>query len=113
MEAGGKLVGDRRRIHRCGSRVVRQSARPGCRHDRGPARADDRTTWSDELADWAADLHLEAGVSLHMSSKVTDLIGSGRVEAVGLEDGSRIEADTIVVGVSECDRMSSGWKGQV
>lgn len=52
-----------------------------------------------ELADWAADLHLEAGVSLHMSSKVRDLVGSGRVEAVELEDGSRIEADTIVVGV--------------
>ncbi|MCY3571058.1 MAG: FAD-dependent oxidoreductase [Chloroflexi bacterium] len=53
----------------------------------------------DELADWAADLHLAAGVRLYMRSKVTDLIGSGRVEAVGLEDGSRIAADTVVVGI--------------
>ncbi|MXY87178.1 MAG: FAD-dependent oxidoreductase, partial [Chloroflexi bacterium] len=53
----------------------------------------------EELADWAANLHLEAGVSLHMSLKVTDLVGSVRVEAVELEDGSRIAADTIVVGV--------------
>lgn len=53
----------------------------------------------DELADWAADLHLAAGVSLHMGSKVSDLIGSDRVEAVELEDGSRIEADTVVVGI--------------
>ena len=53
----------------------------------------------DELAAWAADLHLAAGVSLHMGSKVTDLIGAGRVEAVELADGSRIEADTVVVGI--------------
>ena len=53
----------------------------------------------DELADWAADLHRAAGVSLHMRSKVSALSGSDRVEAVELEDGSRIEADTVVVGI--------------
>jgi len=53
----------------------------------------------DELADWAADLHRAAGVSLYLNSKVSDLIGSDRVEAVELADGSRIEADTVVVGI--------------
>ncbi|MDE2745389.1 MAG: FAD-dependent oxidoreductase [Chloroflexota bacterium] len=53
----------------------------------------------DELADWAADLHRAAGVSMHMRSKVSALIGSDGVEAVELEDGSRIEADTVVVGI--------------
>lgn len=53
----------------------------------------------EQLADWAADLHGTAGVRLHMSSKVSDLIGSDRVEAVKLEDGSHIEADIVVVGI--------------
>ena len=53
----------------------------------------------DELADWAANLHRERGVELHCNARVANLLGSDRVEAVELEDGSRIVADTVVVGI--------------
>ncbi len=53
----------------------------------------------DELGEWAAQLHREAGVTLHCQTSVTDLIGSDRVEAVALEDGARIDADVVVVGI--------------
>ena len=53
----------------------------------------------EELAGWAADLHAGAGVGLRMNAMVSDLVGDGQVEAVELEDGTRIEADTVVVGI--------------
>ena len=53
----------------------------------------------DELAAWAADLHRDHGVDLHCNARVSDLLGNGRVEAVELEDGTRIPADTVVVGI--------------
>ena len=51
------------------------------------------------LAGWAAELHAGAGVDLRMNAMVSDLVGDGKVEAVELEDGTRIEADTVVVGI--------------
>ena len=51
------------------------------------------------LAGWAAELHAGAGVDLRMNAMVSDLVGDGQVEAVELEDGTRIEADTVVVGI--------------
>ena len=53
----------------------------------------------EELAGWAAELHAGAGVDLRMNAMVSDLIGHRQVEAVELEDGSRVEADTVVVGI--------------
>ena len=53
----------------------------------------------EELAGWAADLHAGAGVGLRMNAMVSDLVGDERVEAVELEDGTRIQADTVVVGI--------------
>ena len=53
----------------------------------------------DELAAWAADLHRDHGVDLHCNARVSDLLGNGRVEAVELDDGTRIPADTVVVGI--------------
>ena len=52
-----------------------------------------------ELAGWAAELHAGAGVDLRMNAMVSDLIGHRQVEAVALEDGTKIEADTVVVGI--------------
>ncbi|MXX31945.1 MAG: oxidoreductase [Chloroflexi bacterium] len=53
----------------------------------------------EELAEWAKTLHTDAGVRMRFNARVADLLGDGRVEAVLLEDGSRIEADTVVVGI--------------
>lgn len=53
----------------------------------------------EELAAWARGLHEQAGVELRFNAKVSDLIGSARVEAVVLDDGSTIAADTVVVGI--------------
>lgn len=53
----------------------------------------------EELAAWATELHKQAGVQVRFNAKVSDLIGGARVEAVELLDGSRIEADTVVVGI--------------
>lgn len=53
----------------------------------------------DQLGEWAAVLHRAAGVELRLNSKVSDLIGADRVEAVELDDGTRIEADIVVVGI--------------
>ncbi len=53
----------------------------------------------EELGGWAAGLHRAAGVELHLNGAVDDLIGSKRIEAVKLQDGTMIEADTVVVGI--------------
>ncbi|MDE2968201.1 MAG: FAD-dependent oxidoreductase [Chloroflexota bacterium] len=53
----------------------------------------------EELAEWAKGLHAEKGVQMRFGARVSTLVGDGRVEAVELEDGSRIEADTVVVGI--------------
>ena len=53
----------------------------------------------EELAEWAKGLHAEAGVRMRFGAKVSNLIGRSRVEAVELDDGSRIEADAVVVGI--------------
>ncbi len=53
----------------------------------------------EELAAWARGLHAEAGVRMRFDARVSDLIGRNRVEAVELDDGSTIEADTVIVGI--------------
>ncbi len=53
----------------------------------------------DTLGAWATELHREAGVEMRFGAKVSDLIGRERVEAVELESGERIEAETVVVGI--------------
>lgn len=53
-----------------------------------------------------ATLHQENGVRLVRETSVTALTGSGRVTGVELDDGSTIEASTVVVGVGvtpQCD----------
>jgi 3-phenylpropionate/trans-cinnamate dioxygenase ferredoxin reductase subunit len=45
------------------------------------------------------DLHAERGVKLAMGQRVAAIRGSGAVEAVETSDGTRIEADLVVVGI--------------
>jgi len=44
-------------------------------------------------------LHEQRGVNVRTSAKVVGIGGRGRVEQVELADGSRIEADVVVVGI--------------
>ncbi len=52
-----------------------------------------------DLAAWATGLHEQAGVQMRFDARVSSLIGESRVEAVELQDGTRLEADTVVVGI--------------
>ena len=61
----------------------------------------------EQLADWAANLHREAGVELRFDATVSGFVGEQRVEAVELADGSRIEANTVIVGIGV--RPNVGW----
>ena len=60
-----------------------------------------------ELAGWAARLHAEAGVDLHMNTKVDRLIGGERIEAVQLDNGETISAAAVVIGIGV--RPAVGW----
>ena len=46
-----------------------------------------------------ADLHHSHGVDLRCGVGVVELVGEDRVRAVTLDDGSVVEADTVVVGI--------------
>jgi NADPH-dependent 2,4-dienoyl-CoA reductase/sulfur reductase-like enzyme len=52
-----------------------------------------------ELGMWCAGLHSEHGVDLRLGSGVAALHGQGRVEAVELSDGARIDADVVLVAL--------------
>jgi NADPH-dependent 2,4-dienoyl-CoA reductase/sulfur reductase-like enzyme len=52
-----------------------------------------------ELGSWCAELHRDHGVDLRLGTGVAALVGSGRVEAVALDDGARVAADVVVVGL--------------
>jgi 3-phenylpropionate/trans-cinnamate dioxygenase ferredoxin reductase subunit len=52
-----------------------------------------------ELGGFFADVHARHGVHLEMGARVERIEGSGRVEAVTLQGGTRIACDTVVIGV--------------
>ena len=52
-----------------------------------------------ELSEWARGLHADAGVDMRFDSSVSALLGGPRVESVELSDGTRIAADSVVVGI--------------
>jgi NADPH-dependent 2,4-dienoyl-CoA reductase/sulfur reductase-like enzyme len=52
-----------------------------------------------EMGAVCAELHADHGTRLVAGTGVTGLIGTGRVEAVELTDGTRLPADVVVVGV--------------
>ncbi len=51
------------------------------------------------IGEVCADLHREHGVDLRLGTGITGFVGSQRVEAVTLDDGTSVEADVVVVGV--------------
>ncbi|MFE9095892.1 NAD(P)/FAD-dependent oxidoreductase [Streptomyces sp. NPDC007264] len=53
-----------------------------------------------QIAPVFADLHREHGVDLRLTAQVTEIIGeNGRAAGVRLADGTRIDADAVVVGI--------------
>jgi len=52
-----------------------------------------------ELGTWCADLHRGHGVELRLGTGVAGLLGNGRIEAVELTGGERVDADVVVVGL--------------
>jgi NADPH-dependent 2,4-dienoyl-CoA reductase/sulfur reductase-like enzyme len=52
-----------------------------------------------EMGAVCAELHADHGTRLLTGAGVAGLVGTGRVEAVELTDGSRVPADVVVVGI--------------
>ena len=52
-----------------------------------------------EIADHLFQRHLAEGVKFLMGRKVSALLGSGHVEAVALEEGDKVPADVVMIGV--------------
>ncbi len=52
-----------------------------------------------EMGAVCGDLHRDHGVDLRLGTGVDGFAGVGRVEAVTLSDGSRLDADVVVVGI--------------
>jgi 3-phenylpropionate/trans-cinnamate dioxygenase ferredoxin reductase subunit len=53
----------------------------------------------DRIAEVFAGLHREHGVTFHFDARLTELRGTGRVEAVALADGTVLPADAVLVAV--------------
>jgi NADPH-dependent 2,4-dienoyl-CoA reductase/sulfur reductase-like enzyme len=51
------------------------------------------------FGDMVAAMHRDHGVELRTGAVVTDVLGASRVAGVALSDGSRIDADVVVVGI--------------
>jgi NADPH-dependent 2,4-dienoyl-CoA reductase/sulfur reductase-like enzyme len=51
------------------------------------------------LGDMIAAMHRDHGVDLRTGVTVADVYGESRVEGVALSDGSRVDADVVVVGI--------------
>ncbi len=52
-----------------------------------------------EMGGLMADVHRDRGVDLRLETGVDGLHGAARVEAVQLSDGTRLDADVVVVGI--------------
>jgi 3-phenylpropionate/trans-cinnamate dioxygenase ferredoxin reductase subunit len=59
------------------------------------------------LGEWAAELHRAHGVALHLGVGVAAIEGHRQVDAVRLEDGTRLAADTVVVALGAVPE--TGW----
>jgi NADPH-dependent 2,4-dienoyl-CoA reductase/sulfur reductase-like enzyme len=51
------------------------------------------------LGAYVGEIHRDHGVDLRLGARVARLVGTGRVEAVELADGTRVPADVVVVGI--------------
>jgi 3-phenylpropionate/trans-cinnamate dioxygenase ferredoxin reductase component len=52
-----------------------------------------------EIGTWFAQLHRSEGVELVLGHTASQIHGDGRIEAVTLDDGRRVEADHVLVGI--------------
>jgi 3-phenylpropionate/trans-cinnamate dioxygenase ferredoxin reductase subunit len=52
-----------------------------------------------EIGEWFADLHRGEGVDLVLGHTAAQIHGDGRLDAVTLDDGRRVEADHVLVGI--------------
>jgi NADPH-dependent 2,4-dienoyl-CoA reductase/sulfur reductase-like enzyme len=55
--------------------------------------------FDDEFGDKVADILTVAGVNVHTSSRVVSIDGDRRVESVSLENGDKIVADLVLIGI--------------
>jgi NADPH-dependent 2,4-dienoyl-CoA reductase/sulfur reductase-like enzyme len=62
-----------------------------------------------EIGGWFAALHREEGVDLVLGQTAAQIHGGDRVEAITLDDGRRIEADHVLVGVGVAPDVA--WTG--
>ena len=53
----------------------------------------------ERIGRWLAQLHIDEGVALELARSVASIHGERRVEAVTLDDGRRVEADHVLLGV--------------
>jgi len=60
-----------------------------------------------ELGTYVGQIHRDHGVDLRCGARVARFLGDERVEGLELEDGSRIEADVVVVGIGAAP--ATGW----
>lgn len=65
-----------------------------------------QTALGEEMATVYRDLHAEQGVELLANTRAVALHGRGSVEQVSLDDGSRVQADTVVVAVGATPRSA-------
>ncbi|MFL6136280.1 MAG: NAD(P)/FAD-dependent oxidoreductase [Frankiaceae bacterium] len=59
-----------------------------------------------ELGGFFASVHRENGVDLRLGTGVSEIRGSGRVEAVVLSDGTAVEAADVIVGIGIAPRVA-------
>jgi NADPH-dependent 2,4-dienoyl-CoA reductase/sulfur reductase-like enzyme/nitrite reductase/ring-hydroxylating ferredoxin subunit len=55
--------------------------------------------FGDDIGIWLKELHESQGVRFFMGKKPVEFVGSGKVGAVRLDDGSVIDADLVVAGI--------------
>jgi 3-phenylpropionate/trans-cinnamate dioxygenase ferredoxin reductase subunit len=60
-----------------------------------------------ELGARCAELHRRQGVELHLGAAVERMHGEIRIEAVELQDGTRLKADEVLVALGS--RVNTGW----
>ncbi|MGI8596185.1 MAG: NAD(P)/FAD-dependent oxidoreductase, partial [Thermoleophilaceae bacterium] len=60
-----------------------------------------------QVGERAAQLHTDGGVKLHLEAGVEGFEGSDRVEAVRLDDGTRVDADLVIIAIGSV--ANSDW----
>ncbi|MEN8162076.1 MAG: NAD(P)/FAD-dependent oxidoreductase, partial [Myxococcota bacterium] len=60
-----------------------------------------------KLGAFVGEIHRDQGVDLRVGARVARFVGGERVEALELEDGSRVPADVVVVGIGAAP--TAGW----